>query len=107
MSSRFMRMVVMFDLPVETREQRKIATKFRKYLLDEGYVMMQFSVYYRICNGKDMVNKYLLRLEDNLPEKGSVRLITLTEKQFREMKVLVGGVSPIEDKLDSSNLSVF
>ena len=57
-----MRMVVMFDLPVETREQRKIATKFRKYLLDEGYVMMQFSVYYRICNGKDMVNKYLLAL---------------------------------------------
>ena len=102
-----MRMVVMFDLPVETREQRKIATKFRKYLLDEGYVMMQFSVYYRICNGKDMVNKYLLRLEDTVPEKGSVRLITLTEKQFSEMKVLVGGVSPIEEKLDSSNLSVF
>lgn len=102
-----MRMVVMFDLPVETREQRKIATKFRKYLLDEGYVMMQFSVYYRICNGKDMVNKYLLRLEDNVPEKGSVRLITLTEKQFSEMKVLVGGVSPIEEKMDSSNLSVF
>ena len=102
-----MRMVVMFDLPVETREQRKIATKFRKYLLDEGYVMMQFSVYYRICNGKDMVNKYLLRLEDHVPEKGSVRLITLTEKQFSEMKVLVGGVSPIEEKLDSSNLSVF
>ncbi|WP_245879824.1 CRISPR-associated endonuclease Cas2 [Trichococcus patagoniensis] len=102
-----MRMVVMFDLPVETREQRKIATKFRKYLLDEGYVMMQFSVYYRICNGKDMVNKYLLRLEDKVPEKGSVRLITLTEKQFSEMKVLVGGVSPIEEKLDSSNLSVF
>lgn len=102
-----MRMVVMFDLPVETREQRKIATKFRKYLLDEGYVMMQFSVYYRICNGKDMVNKYLLRLEDNVPIKGSVRLITLTEKQFSEMKVLVGGVSPIEEKLDSSNLSVF
>ena len=102
-----MRMVVMFDLPVETREQRKIATKFRKYLLDEGYVMMQFSVYYRICNGKDMVSKYLLRLEDNAPEKGSVRLITLTEKQFSEMKVLVGGVSPIEEKLDSSNLSVF
>lgn len=93
-----MRMVVMFDLPVETREQRKIATKFRKYLLDEGYVMMQFSVYYRICNGKDMVNKYLLRLEDNVPEKGSVRLITLTEKQFSEMKVLVGGVSPIEPR---------
>ena len=102
-----MRMVVMFDLPVETREQRKIATKFRKYLLDEGYVMMQFSVYYRICNGKDMVNKYLWRLEDKVPEKGSVRLITLTEKQFSEMKVLVGGVSPIEEKLDSSNLSVF
>ncbi|PTQ83315.1 CRISPR-associated endonuclease Cas2 [Trichococcus patagoniensis] len=69
--------------------------------------MMQFSVYYRICNGKDMVNKYLLRLEDKVPEKGSVRLITLTEKQFSEMKVLVGGVSPIEEKLDSSNLSVF
>ena len=97
----------MFDLPVETREKRKIATKFRKSQVDEGHVMLQFAVYYRICNGIDMVTKYLLRLEDNLPEKGSVRLITLTEKQFSEMKVLVGGVSPIEDKLDSSNLSVF
>ena len=75
-----MRMVVMFDLPVETREQRKIATKFRKYLLDEGYVMMQFSVYYRICNGKDMVNKYCLALGRQRTGKG-IRQINYLDRK--------------------------
>ena len=49
MNNRFMRVIVMFDLPVITEKEKKIATKFRKFLLDEGFIMMQYSVYSRIC----------------------------------------------------------
>lgn len=52
-----MRILVMFDLPVGTKKERREAAQFRNYLLNEGYVMMQFSVYCRICNGYDMVKK--------------------------------------------------
>lgn len=102
-----MRVLVMFDLPVVSKKERKVATKFRKYLLDEGYVMMQYSVYYRICNGYDMAKRHINILERAVPNKGSVRAILLTEKQFSEMKLLVGDPLPIEEKVNSDNLTVF
>ena len=57
-----MRVIVMFDLPVITEKERKIATKFRKYLLDDGFIMMQYSVYSRICKNNDDLNKHINRL---------------------------------------------
>lgn len=105
--SRFMRILVMFDLPVVAKKERRAATKFRKNLLNEGYVMMQYSVYYRICNGYDMAKKYIHQLERIVPKKGSVRVILLTEKQFSDMKLLVGDPLPIEVKVNSDNLTVF
>lgn len=102
-----MRVLVMFDLPVVTKKERKTATNFRKYLLDEGYVMMQYSVYYRICNGYDMAKRHISILERAVPKKGSVRAILLTEKQFSEMKLLVGDPLPIEEKVNSDNLTIF
>ena len=53
MNNRFMRIIVMFDLPVITDKEKKTATKFRKFLLDEGFIMMQYSVYSRICKNND------------------------------------------------------
>lgn len=105
--SRFMRVLVMFDLPVVTKRERRIATKFRKYLLNEGYVMLQYSVYYRICNGYDMAKKFSYQLEKHVPKKGSVRMLVLTEKQFGDMKLLVGDPLPNEEKVKSDNLSIF
>ena len=105
--SRFMRILVMFDLPVVAKKERRRAAKFRKNLLDEGYVMMQYSVYYRICNGYDMAKKHIHHLERMVPDKGSVRAILLTEKQFSDMKLLVGDPLPIEEKVNSNNLTVF
>ena len=102
-----MRILVMFDLPVVAKKERRAATKFRKNLLNEGYVMMQYSVYYRICNGYDMAKKYIHQLERIVPKKGSVRVILLTEKQFSDMKLLVGDPLPIEVKVNSDNLTVF
>lgn len=91
-----MRIMVMFDLPVVEAEDRKAANRFRHDLINEGFVMMQFSIYYRIVNGLDMAAKYEKRLEGFLPEKGQVRAIILTEKQFSDMKVLVGDIPPQE-----------
>jgi CRISPR-associated protein Cas2 len=85
-----MRLLVFFDLPVVTRAERRAYTIFRRFLLNDGYDMIQFSVYGRITNGSDAEQKHLKRLVDNLPPEGSVRCLTVTEKQFAGMKMLVG-----------------
>ncbi len=88
--NKFMRMIVFFDLPVTTSKDRKAAAKFRDFLLKDGYHMMQFSVYTRVCNGTDAVEKHEARLNLNLPSRGSIRLLTITEKQFESMHILLG-----------------
>lgn len=85
-----MRMLVFFDLPVVTKAERRAYTVFRRFLLNDGYDMIQFSVYGRILNGADAETKHMKRLVDNLPPAGSVRVLTVTEKQFASMKLLVG-----------------
>ena len=85
-----MRMLVFFDLPVVTRAERRAYTQFRRFLLNDGFDMIQFSVYGRILNGNDAQDKHLKRLIANLPPEGSVRLLTVTEKQFASMHLLVG-----------------
>lgn len=87
---RYMRLLVFFDLPVVTRAERRAYTIFRRFLVNDGYDMIQFSVYGRIVNGNDAEQKHLKRLVDNLPPEGSVRCLTVTEKQFASMKLLVG-----------------
>lgn len=87
---RYMRLLVFFDLPVVTRAERRAYTVFRRFLLNDGYDMIQFSVYGRIVNGNDAEQKHLKRLVDNLPPEGSVRCLSVTEKQFASMKLLVG-----------------
>lgn len=79
---RLMWIFVMFDLPVGTKKQMRDATKFREYLLDEGFEMSQFSVYARFCNGKDSFESHLKRIEANLPEKGDVHVLTFTDRQY-------------------------
>ena len=87
---RFMWLFVFFDLPVKEKPERHRAAKFRNFLLKDGYMMIQLSVYARICNGQDRVDKHVQRLNANLPEKGSVRVIQITDKQYERMKTLVG-----------------
>ncbi len=85
-----MRMIVFFDLPVTTKEERKIATSFRKFLLDNGYYMLQFSVYSRLCNSVDNVETHYKRLASMAPKGGSIRCMIVTEKQYASMKILSG-----------------
>jgi CRISPR-associated protein Cas2 len=94
-----MRILVMFDLPTLSKEQRRAAARFRKFLLDDGYDMLQFSIYSRICNGKDAVAKHLQRLNSNLPRKGKVRGLQVTEKQYAGMFVFIGTRTVHEEKI--------
>lgn len=96
--ARFMWLFVFFDLPVGTQLERKAATRFRNFLLDDGYMMVQFSVYARICRGQEGVDKHLGRLDKCLPGRGSVRALQVTDKQYERMRLLVGKASKTEEK---------
>jgi len=85
-----MRLLVFFDLPVVTKAERRAYTIFRRFLINDGYDMIQFSVYGRILNGNDALEKHMKRLVNSLPSDGSVRCLNVTEKQFASMKMLVG-----------------
>lgn len=92
-----MRMLVLFDLPTVTKANRKNASRFRGFLLKDGYVMLQLSVYSRICKGQDDVDKHAKRLKTVIPSDGSVRLLTVTEKQYTSMEILVGPLKKEEE----------
>lgn len=88
--NKFMRILVFFDLPVKTAAERRAATQFRNFLLKDGYHMIQYSVYTRICNGSDDIGKHEARLSQHLPRAGSIRSLVITENQFDSMKILLG-----------------
>ena len=85
-----MRLMVFFDLPVVTKAERRAYTQFRRFLLNDGYDMIQFSVYGRILNGNGAEQKHMARLVASLPSAGSVRVLTVTERQYAGMQLLVG-----------------
>lgn len=77
--------MVIFDLPVVEEVDRKAATLFRQFLLNEGFEMTQFSVYMRHCSGKENAEKYYRHIENNLPPEGKVYILTFTDKQFENI----------------------
>ena len=87
---RLMWMVVMFDLPVVEKTERKAATAFRNALLDQGFEMAQFSVYMRFCTSQAQADTYSKRVEDALPEGGKVNILTFTDKQYERIVTFLG-----------------
>ncbi len=77
--------LVMFDLPTDTKPQRKAAGKFRNFLLDEGYERSQFSVYARFVNGKESFAARINKIEHNLPDSGDVQILNFTDRQYRDI----------------------
>lgn len=90
MSYRFMRVIVFFDLPTVTAEERKNYRKFRKGLLQNGFYMMQESVYCRMVLNPSIEKTAIAAIERIKPTKGLVQVLTVTEKQFSKMKYIVG-----------------
>lgn len=82
---RIMWMLVMFDLPTDTKAQRKAATDFRHFLLDQGFERSQFSVYARFVNGKEGFETRLRRIDRMLPAWGDVQVLQMTDKQYQNI----------------------
>ena len=92
--------LVMFDLPVVEKSDRKAATKFREFLLDQGFAMAQFSVYYRMVSGKESGQTLEKRIREHLPDYGSVQIVSITDKQYENIKVFKGKQREAHEKTD-------
>ena len=88
--NRFMRLMVFFDLPVETAVQRKEYRLFRKFLIKDGYLMLQESVYAKLVVNDGAAGAAVMRLRKHRPPEGLVQVLKVTEKQFATMDYIVG-----------------
>jgi len=92
-------LMVMFDLPTVTRDEKREYSRFRKYLLHEGFSQLQFSVYAKFCASRENAGKYYRHIKNAVPPHGYVRMLMVTDKQFGEMVSLCGkSVREIEKK---------
>lgn len=82
--------LVMFDLPVTLKKERKAATQFRNTLLDLGFTMSQFSVYLRFCTSQGEVDTFSKKVEAALPAGGKVNILTFTDKQYERIQTFHG-----------------
>ena len=85
-----MRVIVLFDLPVVTPEDRKAYRTFRRFLIKSGFVMVQESVYSKIALNGTAARAIQGKVRENRPPAGLVQMITLTEKQYNNMEFVVG-----------------
>lgn len=82
--------LVFFDLPTDTRKDRKIYTDFRNKLIKDGFLMFQFSIYRRHCASRENAEVHVKRVKNLLPEKGNIGLMSVTDKQFDNMEIFYG-----------------
>lgn len=98
--------LVMFDLPNDTKQQRKRYSEFRKLLIQDGFSMFQFSIYVRNCPSRENTKVHIDRIKKFLPEEGKVCIITITEKQFNEI-MLFEGLKKTPPMLEAIQLEFF
>jgi CRISPR-associated protein Cas2 len=90
--------VVLFDLPVDTREARRAYAEFRKCLLKDGFTMLQYSVYARHSTSEENAQVHIKRVESWVPDDGEVRILTITDKQFERMRIFWGKMRKLPPK---------
>ena len=90
MSYRYMRIIVMFDLPTLTNTDKREYTRFRKYLIKSGFLMLQESVYCKLTLNTTVAEAVVDNVKKNKPPNGLVQLLTITEKQFSKMEYILG-----------------
>lgn len=103
---RIMWVLVFFDLPTETKKDRKVYTDFRKKLQRDGFTMFQFSIYLRHCMSIENANVHIKRVKTFLPEKGHIGILCITDKQFGMME-LYYGKSEAQKKTEGQQLELF
>ena len=84
---RIMWVMVLYDLPTETKVMRKAANLFRKRLEDDGFALFQFSIYIRHCPSRENANVHIERVKKILPKAGKVAIMCITDKQFGDIEI--------------------
>lgn len=102
----FMRLILFFDLPMVSKKDVRIYNKFRKYLIKGGYMMMQYSVYSKIFNNRDAARNHVDMLKRNVPSAGQIRIMVVTETQYKKMEIIVGGMSKQESLVNEQAMLV-
>ena len=102
-----MRILVFFDLPTKTKSDKRAYTLFRRFLIQDGYDMLQWSVYARITNGEDATRKHKQKLIANLPKNGAIRCMKISEKQYASMEILLGTIKPQEKNVGMQQVLLF
>jgi CRISPR-associated protein Cas2 len=87
---RIMWIMVFFDLPTETKLERKVSGRFRKDIMQDGFTMFQFSIYMRHCSSRENMDVHIKRVKRILPEKGHIGILGITDKQFGMMEIYYG-----------------
>lgn len=103
---RSMWILVLFDLPTETKKDRRTAAQFRKRLIKDGFNMFQFSSYLRHCPSRENANVHIKRVKSILPEYGKVGILHITDKQFGMMELFFGQ-RQVENENPSQQLELF
>lgn len=93
MSYRFMRVIVFFDLPTESLEDKRNYRKFRKFLIKGGFLMLQESVYAKLALNQTQVDQIISEVKKEKPQNGLVQILAVTEKQFSKMEHISGGIN--------------
>ena len=104
MSYRFMRILVFFDLPTETNEEKRTYRSFRRLLINNGFVMMQESVYCKLVLNATAEKSISDLIRKNRPNAGIVQLLTVTERQFAKMEFITG--TDTSDVIDTDERTV-
>ncbi|MDR1739930.1 MAG: CRISPR-associated endonuclease Cas2 [Bacteroidales bacterium] len=99
---RIMWIMVFFDLPTETKKERKVYADFRKNLLKDGFSMFQFSIYLRHCASSENADVHVKRVKNMLPELGNVGILCITDKQFGCMEIFHG--KKLQEKTASEDI---
>lgn len=103
---RVMWVLVFFDLPTETKKERKAAGLFRKKLIADGFTMFQFSIYLRHCPSRENAKVHSKRVKRSLPKHGKVCILEITDKQFGNME-LFHGIKEVEVPQPTQQLELF
>ncbi len=101
-----MKLLCMFDLPMDTNEQKREYRNFRKELLKNGFVMMQYSIYSRTCPNREYSKKFSKKLKTFAPTEGNVRLLTVTQKQYDDMELILGNKNHCENIMTKRGIIV-
>ena len=103
---RVMWVMVLYDLPTETKTQRKAAAKFRKDIMADGFTMFQFSIYLRHCASKENADAHIGRVKKMMPPEGKIGILCVTDKQFGNMELFYS-TQPQQKNIGGLQLELF